>query len=183
MTRGHRQAELTHAYLLGSGIASLAAAAHLIHDAHVPPSHIHILESGEEGMQKTGTPETGYVLWPEQMLNFSCVCLYDLLSIIPSLDNPAKTVKQEIDEFNAGLDNKTYENSRIIARGTGGPLIVDAKDLGLREKDRLDLVTIFMESDKKLSGLKVTDCFEEAFFRTNFWSMWATMQVENLPWD
>lgn len=40
-----RQPELTDAYLIGGGIASLAAAVHLIQDAHLPASQIHILES------------------------------------------------------------------------------------------------------------------------------------------
>lgn len=187
MARGHatqighlRQPELTNAYLIGDGIASLAAAVHLVHDARVPPSQVHILESGPGGsLRSTGTPGSGYVVLAEQMLNFSCVCLYDLLSMVPSLNDPAKTVKQEIDEFNAVPGNRTYANSRLIARGTDGPEIVVAKELGLREKDRLDLFNIYRESEKKLSSLKVTDCFEEEFFRTNFWCMWATMQVES----
>jgi hypothetical protein len=37
--------ENTNAYLVGGGIASLAAAVHLIQDAHVPASQIHIIES------------------------------------------------------------------------------------------------------------------------------------------
>ncbi|KAH6662186.1 67 kDa myosin-cross-reactive antigen family protein [Halenospora varia] len=189
MARGHatqighlRQPELTNAYLVGDGIASLAAAVYLVHDARIPPSQVHILESGPGGSShSTGTPGTGYIVLPEQMLNFSCVCLYDLLSIVPSLNDPAKTVKQEIDEFNAMPGNRTYANSRLIARGTDGPQIVDAKELGLREKDRLDLFNIYRESEKKLSGLRVTDCFEEEFFRTNFWCMWATM-FSFQPW-
>ncbi|KAH8598421.1 67 kDa myosin-cross-reactive antigen family protein [Bisporella sp. PMI_857] len=186
MARGHttqnghlRQPELTNAYLVGDGIASLTAAVHLIQDARVPPSQVHILESRPSGsLYSTGTPGTGYVVSPEQMLNFSCVCLYDLLSIVPSLNDPAKTVKQEINEFNAVPGNKTYANSRLITRGTDGPQIVDTKELGLRERDRLDLFNIYRESEKKLSNLRVIDCFEEEFFRTNFWCMWATMQ----PW-
>jgi oleate hydratase len=189
MARGHttqtghlRQPELTNAYLVGDGIASLAAAVHLVHDAHVPSSQVHILESGPGGsLHSTGTSGTGYVVLVEQMLDLSCVCLYDLLSIVPSLNDPAKTVKQEIDEFNAVPGNRTYANFRLIERGTDAPQIVDAKELGLREKDRLDLFKIYRESEKKLSNLKVTDCFEEEFFRANFWCMWATMQVESLP--
>lgn len=171
-----RQPKLTNAYLVGGGIASLAAAVHLVHDADVPPSQIHIFESEPGGpIHSAGIPETGYVLLAEQMLNFSCVCLYDLLSKVPSLTDPAKTLKEEIDEFNAEPGNSTHANSRLIARSTNGLQTVDAKNLGLREKDRRDLVNIFLESEKKLNDLRVLDCFEESFFRTNFWVMWATM--------
>ncbi|PVH77968.1 67 kDa myosin-cross-reactive antigen family protein [Cadophora sp. DSE1049] len=177
-----RQPELTNAYLVGGEIASLAAAVHLVHDARVPPSQIHIFESEPGGpTHSAGAPETGYVLLAEHMLNFSCVCLYDLLSKVPSLTDPAKTVKQEIDEFNAIPGNRTHANSRLIATGTNGPQIVDAKDLGLRKKDRHDLVNIFLESETKMNDLRVIDCFEEAFFRTNFWFMWATM-FSFQPW-
>ena len=183
MVRGHttemghlRQPELTNAYLVGGGIASLTAAVHLVQDARVPPSQVHIFESQPRGpIHSAGTSETGYILLAEQMLNFSCVCLYDLLSKVPSLTSPTKTVKQEIDEFNAVPGNRTHANSRLIVRSTDGPRIVDTKDLGLREKDRRDLVNIFLESEKKLNDLRVIDCFEKAFFRTNFWFMWATM--------
>jgi len=85
------------------------------------------------------------------------------------------TVKKEIDEFNAVPSHKTYANSRLVASGANEPQIVDAKDLGLRERDKLDLINLFREPERKLNALKVTDCFEEAFFKTNFWLMWGTM--------
>ncbi|PVH72411.1 67 kDa myosin-cross-reactive antigen family protein [Cadophora sp. DSE1049] len=180
---GHlRQPELTNAYLIGDGIASLASAVYLIHDARVPPSQIHVLGSGPGGsLRSTGTPGSGYVISAEQMLNFSCVCLYDLLSIVPSLNDAAKTVKQEIDEFNAMPGSRTYSKSRLIATSQDGPQIVVTKELGLRKKDTRDLLSIYRTSEKKLSSLKVTDCFEEEFFKTDFWCMWATM-FSFQPW-
>ncbi|KAH7393760.1 67 kDa myosin-cross-reactive antigen family protein [Cadophora sp. MPI-SDFR-AT-0126] len=171
-----RKPEVTNAYLIGDGIASLASAVYLIHDARVPPSQIHVLESGPRGpLCSTGTADSGYFISFEQLLNFSCVCLYDLLSIVPSLNDAAKTVKQDIDEFNAIPGNRTYSNARLIATDQDGPQIVVAKELGLRKKDTRDLLSIYRTSEKKLSNLKVTDCFEEEFFKTNFWCMWATM--------
>jgi oleate hydratase len=178
MHAGHpRQPELTNAYLVGGGIASLAAAVHLIHDAHVPPSQIHIFESGPllgGSMNSCGTPETGYILRDGLMMDSSYMCLYDLLSTVPSLTNPAKTVMQEINEFNAVLGNKTHVNARLVAGGTNGPQNVDVMHLGLSERDKRDLVHIFMEPENKLGNLRVTDFFEKTFFKTNFWFLWAT---------
>lgn len=99
MNAGHsRQPESTNAYILGGGgLASLAAAAHLIHDAHIPPSQIHVLESRPppaRSLNRIGTPDTGYIMPGRQMLSFSYKCLYDLLSSNPSLSNPEKTVMQ-----------------------------------------------------------------------------------------
>ena len=175
--RHPRKPELTNAYIVGDGISSLAAAVHLIHDAQVPPSQIHIFGSNPNELlhTTTRTSKEGYLLGGEQLLNASCVCLYDLLSIVPSLVEPAKTVKQEIDDFNAGLESRTCANSRLIGRDTNGPRILNSKELGLSGKDRQKLVSIFVESEKKLNEVRLSDCFEQAFFRTNFWCMWATM--------
>jgi oleate hydratase len=90
-----RKPESTNAYVVGGGIASLATATHLIHDARVPPSQIHILESGSQlggYMKNTRTPEAGYILRGRQMLNFSYKCLCNLLSINPLLTNLTKTI-------------------------------------------------------------------------------------------
>jgi oleate hydratase len=175
--RHQRHPESTNAYLVGGGIASLAAAVHLIHDAHVPPSRIYILESGPvlgRSMNSRGTPEAGYILQDGLVLDSSYVCLYDLLSTIPSLANPAKTVKQEINEFNVMLGNRTHATARLVASATNGPQIVDGQNLGLSEGDRNNLLRVLIESEDKLGDLRITDCFEKAFFGTNFWFLWAT---------
>ncbi|MGA8053284.1 MAG: oleate hydratase, partial [Burkholderiales bacterium] len=54
--------EATKAYLVGGGIASLAAAAYLIRDGRVPGKNIHILEESRLGgsLDASGSPEQGY---------------------------------------------------------------------------------------------------------------------------
>jgi oleate hydratase len=168
----------TNAYLVGGGIASLAAAVHLIHDAHVPASQIHILESssGPGGsMDGAGNAQDGYVLRGGRMLNFSYFCLYDLLATIPSLTNHTKSVMQEINDFNAVPENKTHSRARLVARGATGPEIVDVKQMGLTPRDRQDLVHMTMEAEHRLGAKRIDECFEGSFFQTKFWLMWATM--------
>ena len=170
--------ENTNAYLVGGGIASLAAAVHLIQDAHVPASQIHILESGSVpggSMDGAGNPHDGYRLRGGRMLNFSYFCLYDLLARVPSLTDPAKTVMDEINEFNALQENKTYARARLVAKGATGPEIVDVKQMGLTTKDRQDLVHMTLETEHRLGTKRIDECFERSFFQTKFWYMWATM--------
>ncbi|KFY90811.1 hypothetical protein V498_05809 [Pseudogymnoascus sp. VKM F-4517 (FW-2822)] len=179
-----RDPKKTNAYLVGGGIASLAAAVHLIQDAHVLPSQIHIIESGPlpgGSMDGAGTAEKGYILRGGRMLNFSYLCLYELLSTIPSLTDPNKTVKQEIDEFNAIPENKTHAHARLVAKGADGPEIMDVQALGLHGKDKVYLIKMMAESEKSLGTKKITDCFDETFFETKFWYMWATMFAFQ-PW-
>lgn len=174
----HRNPAVTNAYLVGGGIASLAAAVHLIHDAHVPAAQIHILESSEQpggSMDGSGSPDTGYMLRGGRMLNFSYLCLYDLLRLVPSLTDPTKTVMKEIEEFNEVYANKTHANARLIATGANGPEVVDVSKMGLSGKDKLDLVAMTLSSEKTLGTSQIHECFEPAFFGTNFWFLWATM--------
>ena len=87
----------THAYLIGGGIASLAAAAFLIRDARVSGMNIHILEETDRlggSLDAQGSPEKGYILRGGRMFDEEAyTCTYDLLSSIPSIRNPSLSVK------------------------------------------------------------------------------------------
>lgn len=88
---------------MGGGIASLASAAYFIRDGQIDASQIHIFEQlaiAAGSLDGSGSPEKGYVIRGGRMMNFTYYCTYDLLSFIPSLTNPRKTVLDEIREFN-----------------------------------------------------------------------------------
>ena len=92
----------TKVYLIGGGIASLAAAAFLIRDAEVPGRNIVILEQLDRlggSLDGSGSAEHGYVLRGGRMIESKYVCTYDLFSSIPALDD-TKTVTQEIVDWN-----------------------------------------------------------------------------------
>lgn len=90
-------------YLIGSGIASLASAVYLIKDAGVPGANIHILEKDKiaGGACDGGGDETkGFVVRGGRMHEMHYECYWDLLSFIPSYDDPAVSVRDESYEFN-----------------------------------------------------------------------------------
>ncbi|MDZ4097313.1 MAG: oleate hydratase, partial [Methylophilaceae bacterium] len=90
------------AYFVGSGIASLAGAAFLIRDGHIPGEAIHIFEELNVtggSLDGAGSPEQGYVIRGGRMIEEHYVCTYDLFADIPSLTDPTKSVKDEIFEF------------------------------------------------------------------------------------
>jgi oleate hydratase len=75
-------------YLIGGGIASLAAAAFLIRDAEVPGRNIVILEQLDRlggSLDGAGSAEDGYVLRGGRMIESKYVCTYDLFSSILTL--------------------------------------------------------------------------------------------------
>lgn len=104
-------------YLVGGGIASLAAAAFMIRDGDVLGHNITIFdELGALGgsLDGTGSPQDGYVLRGGRMLENKYLCTYDLFSSIPTLDD-SETVTQEIFRWNETM--KTSSKSRLVRDG------------------------------------------------------------------
>ncbi|KAF2465094.1 67 kDa myosin-cross-reactive antigen family protein [Lindgomyces ingoldianus] len=179
-----RDPENTQAYLVGGGVGSLAAAVHLIQDANVPAKNIHILEALPVmggSMDGAGDPREGYLLRGGRMLNFSYHCTYDLLERIPSLMSNDKTVMQDIKDFNAKKENQTHSKARLIASAEKAAEVVDTSKMGLTNIERVDLIKLTLESEKSLGKKRIDECFPEAFFKTKFWYMWATMFAFQ-PW-
>jgi oleate hydratase len=167
------------AYLIGAGIASLSAAAYLIRDGGVAGANICILEATDVlggSLDGEGFPERPYVLRGGRMFTEEAyTCMFDLLSFIPSLTASGKTVKAEMDEFNARV--KSHSLSRLVTNGQK----IDASALGLSNRDRLDLIAIMATSEESLGTKRIEDVFEPSFFKTNFWYMWCTT-FAFLPW-
>ncbi|CAG1023023.1 partial Oleate hydratase, partial [Methylococcales bacterium] len=71
------------AYFVGSGIASLAGAAFLIRDGHVPGESIHIFEELKitgGSLDGSGSADTGYVIRGGRMREEHYICTYGLLA-------------------------------------------------------------------------------------------------------
>jgi oleate hydratase len=166
------------AYFVGGGIASLASIVYLIKKGGLSASNIRVFDakaSGGGAIDKIGCPDDGYVIRGRRMFNFSYVCTYELLSFIPSLANPSKTVRDEHIAFNDAV--KTFAKSRLIAHGEK----VDASSMGFSVNDRRELFEIISCSEGSLGARRIDECFQPRFFETNFWCMWATMFAFQ-PW-
>lgn len=159
------------AYLIGGGIASLAAAVYLIRDGHVPGQNIHILTEQRFGgsLDARTTAEQGYSMRGSRMYGAAYVLTYDLLGGIPSLDNPDKSVLEDTFEF--WQSTPWHAKARLVDNGK----IVDLSSWGFSEKDRLDLIQLMLFSEDVLDQKRIDECFESHFFTTNFWLMWCSM--------
>jgi oleate hydratase len=157
-------------YLIGGGIASLAAAAFLIRDAEVSGRNIVILEQLDRlggSLDGAGSAEDGYVLRGGRMIESKYVCTYDLFSSIPALDG-AKTVTREIFDWNQLMP--TSSKCRLVRGGHR----IEAPEYGLSEEDIQGLERVAMEPEAILGDSSIADQFRPSFFATNFWLMWCT---------
>lgn len=162
-------------YLVGGGVASLAAAAFLVRDAGVPGENIRILEQlaiagGSMDGAPAPTAEGGYVTRGGRMFEEEYyVCLWDLLESIPSLEAPDVSVRAEFLAFNQ--DHPTHARARIIL---GDRSIPDASLLGLNTRDRVAMTRLLALPEHLIGAKRIDDFFDAHFFETNFWCMWRT---------
>lgn len=162
------------AYLVGSGLASLAAACFLVRDGQMKGEHIHILEElniaggacdGINDVQK------GFVIRGGREMENHFECLWDLFRSIPSLETEDASV---LDEF-YWLNKKDPNYSLMRATVNRGEDAHTDGKFTLSEKASMEIMKLFMTTDEALYDKKITDVFTEDFFASNFWLYWRTM--------
>lgn len=167
-------------WILGSGIASLTAAVHLIREAKVPPSRIHILEALSKagaGSASRGSADSGY--------HYRAACIptvfdgpmEELLLWVPS-DIPGKTVWENIRDYFEENIPKQESRIRFLARKNNRIEHIEGKRHNLRFRDRMSLFMLSLKTERALGRSQIRDHFPEGFFRTNYWLMLATMYVD-----
>jgi len=160
----------TKVFLIGGGVASLAAAVFLIRDGDIPGCNITILEALETiggSLDGSGSAEAGYVLRGGRMLESKYLCTFDLFSSIPTLDE-TRTVTQETFAWNETM--KTSSKSRLVRDGKRQT----APKFGLSEAHILTIERLALEPEGMLGATMISDQFDAAFFKTDFWFMWCT---------
>lgn len=160
------------AYIIGGGIAGLATAVFLITDGKMPGKDIFIFDQNsenggsfdEQGSAKNGYLSRGYRLFEKTIYSTT----YELLSIIPSLDNYKKTLKDDFFEFNKKV--KVNSKARLVKEGK----IIDSHSMNLNWSDRFKLVKLLFLPEYFYFNKDIRGYFSAVFFRTNFWLEWAT---------
>jgi len=157
-------------YLVGGGIASLAAAAFMIRDGDIPGHDITVIDEGNTlggSLDGAGTAQEGYVLRGGRMFESKYLCTFDLFASIPTLDG-SRTVTQEMIDWNAMA--KTSSKSRLFRDGHRET----APAFGLSEKHILTIERLAVEPEGMLGRSSIAEQFDPTFFKTNFWFMWCT---------
>ena len=166
--------EEKQAWIVGSGLAALAAACFLVRDGQMPGDHIHILEAMDvAGGACDGIfdPSRGYVMRGGREMEDHFECLWDLFRSIPSLEKPGASVLDEFYWLNKHDPN--YSLCRATVR-RGQDAHTDGQ-FDLSQKGCMEIVKLFMTPDEDLYDKTIEDVFDEEVFDSTFWLYWRTM--------
>jgi oleate hydratase len=183
-------------YIVGGGIAGLAAAVFAVRDAKIPAKNVHLLEQMNfmgGAMDGVISPENGYKSRGARLINKKRYsCYWDLLQSIPVSDEmeevmkggvnpqslagyiPKKSIKDEIFEVNqSGKLKLNASYSRIFGLDQKR---LDSSTFALTSKDRHDLIKLVVwESEKDTSGKRINEFFQPTFFKSHFWYMFSAL--------
>ncbi|MBJ7618281.1 oleate hydratase [Weissella confusa] len=166
-------ADKKSAHIVGGGLASLATAVFLVHDAQVPGSQIHIYEElpiPGGSLDGDNRPNVGFVIRGGREMENHFETMWDMYRSIPSLEIEGASY---LDEFYwLDQDDPNSSNTRLIYK-RGQRVPTDGK-YELDDK-AMELVKLVMTPESKLGRQTLEDFFTPDFFESNFWSYWATM--------
>lgn len=168
------------AHLVGSGLASLAAATFLIRDAGMPGSAITVYEELDlpgGSMDGILDEHKGFIIRGGREMEAHFETLWDLFRSVPALDTPDASVLDEMYWLHK-TDPSTNPCRALEGRGER---ITDMESLTLTPKAVEEILTLALTREEDLDDKRIEEFFGEEFFASNFWLYWATMFAFE-PW-
>jgi oleate hydratase len=166
--------EKRKAFIIGGGIAGLAAAFYLIRDAHMPAANITIIENLKvEGgsLDGAGNPQEGYIVRGGREMNWNYDNLWDMFQEVPALELPAGF--SVLDEYRMVNDNDPNWSKARLMHKQGE--IRDFSTLGLTKSQQWEVIRLLLKRKEELDDLIIEDYFSEGFLQSNFWFLWRSM--------
>ncbi|MFZ2538994.1 MAG: oleate hydratase [Oscillospiraceae bacterium] len=162
------------AYLVGSGLASLAAACFLIRDGQMKGERIHILEEMSlpgGACDGINDAQRGFIARGGREMENHFECLWDLFRSIPSIETEGVSVLDEYCWLNKHDPNYSLMRASV---NRGEDAHTDGK-FALSDKASFEIVKLFMTKDEDLYDKTINDVFDDEFYSSNFWLYWQTM--------
>ncbi|MDW2800856.1 oleate hydratase [Clostridium boliviensis] len=162
------------AYLIGSGLASLAAAAFLVRDGQMAGKRIHILEKDTlAGGACDGCKydDVGFVIRGGREVDNRYECLWDLFHSVPSLEKEGASVLDEFYWLNKHDPNSSLMRATV---NRGEDAHTDGK-FTLSDKGMQEIMRLFFTPDEALYNRRISELFSDEVLNSNFWLYWRTM--------
>ena len=166
--------ETRKAWIIGSGIAGLAAAFYLIRDGHMPPDNITIIESLDiEGgsLDGAGNAEEGYIVRGGREMNWNYDNFWDLFQDVPALELPEGF--SVLDEYRMVNDaDPNFSKARLMHKQGQ---IRDFSTFELSKPQQWELMRLLLKRKEDLDDITIEAYFSEGFLQSNFWFFWRSM--------
>ena len=162
------------AYIIGTGLAGLAAAFYLVRDGQMKGEHIHIFEKLElAGGSCDGRKDItkGFYMRGGREMDNHFECMWDMFKDVPSIETPNVSV---LDEY-YWLNKEDPNYSLCRATVNRGQNARTQNKFNLDKASASALTKLFITQEKELEDKKISDVLPASFFKTNFWLYWQTM--------
>ena len=162
------------AYIIGTGLAGLAAAFYLVRDGQMRGEHIHVFEKLElAGGSCDGRKDItkGFYMRGGREMDNHFECMWDMFKDVPSIETPNVSV---LDEY-YWLNKEDPNYSLCRATVNRGQNARTQNKFNLDKASASALTKLFITQEKELEDKKISDVLPASFFKTNFWLYWQTM--------
>ena len=165
--------EKKRAFLIGGGVASLAAAFYLVYDGHMDGKMITIIENLPVlggSMDGSGDEKRGFLIRGGREMEEHYECSWDLFCHIPTIENPSRTVLEDLREVNR-IDPNVAACRLMHKCGEK----IERETLGLNGHHIMQLEKLILATEEELGAKKIEEFFDESFFATDMWYYWRSM--------
>lgn len=162
------------AWIIGSGIAGLAAAYYLIRDGQMPGEDITIFDEQDVAggsLDGAGNAQDGFIVRGGREMNWNYDNFWDLFQDVPALELPAPY--SVLDEYRYVNDNDPNWSKARLMHKQGQ--IRDFTQLGLSASQQRDVIGLLLKPKEELDDITIDEYFDVSFFETNFWYLWRSM--------
>ena len=162
------------AWIIGSGIAGMAAAFYLIRDGGMKGEDITILDGLRVtggSLDGSGNAEDGYIVRGGREMNWNYDNFWDLFQDVPALELPAGY--SVLDEYRWVNDNDPNWSKARLMHKQGQ--LRDFATLGLSKAHQWEIVKLLLKRKEDLDDVTIEEYFSKSFLETNFWYLWRSM--------
>ena len=166
--------ENKQAYIIGSGLAGLAAACFLVRDGRMPGEKIHILERDPRaggGCDGWDYPGLGYTMRGGREMDNHFEVMWDLFRDIPSIEDPSVSVL----DYYYWLNKRDPNYSLCRATQDRGQDAHTDNKFNLSDKACMEIMNLFFTPEEELQDKVITEYFSDEVLNSNFWLYWRTM--------
>lgn len=162
------------AWIIGSGIAGLAAAFYMIRDGGMKGEDITIIDTMDVAggsLDGAGNPEDGYIIRGGREMNWNYDNFWDIFQDVPARELPEGY--SVLDEYRLVNDNDPNWSKARLMHKQGE--IRDFSTLGLSKSQQWEIIKLLLMRKEDLNDVTIDSYFSKGFLETNFWYLWRSM--------